>query len=83
MNAREICDRVIFAILKGRSFGETLFHTAIAKVATRSVPGMIVVGGGLLAKTLYDRSKGGIAKAEGEVDMAEMAEDGIDDDDKD
>lgn len=64
------------AILKGRTFGETLFHTAIAKVATRSVPGMIIVGGGLLAKTLYDRSKGGNATVQGEVDMAEMADEG-------
>lgn len=64
------------AILKGRTLGETLLHTAIAKVATRSVPGMIVVGGALLAKTLYDRSKGGLAEVEGEVAMAEMAEDG-------
>jgi hypothetical protein len=64
------------AILKGRSFTETLLHTAIAKVATRSVPGMIVVGGGILAKTLYDRSKGGNAKLKGEMDMAEMADEG-------
>lgn len=64
------------AILKGRGIGETLLHTAIAKVATRSVPGMIMVGGGLLAKTLYDRHKGGTSKLKGEVEMAEMAEDG-------
>lgn len=30
---------------------------ALIRVATRSVPGAIVVGGGLLAKTLYDRRK--------------------------
>lgn len=64
------------AILKGRTFGETLLHTAVAKVATRSVPGMIIVGGGLLAKTLYDRSKGGAAQIEGEAAMSDMAEDG-------
>jgi hypothetical protein len=28
----------------------------VARVATRSVPGALLVGGGLLAKTLYDRS---------------------------
>ncbi len=28
---------------------------ALMKVATRSVPGAIVVGGAMLAKTLYDR----------------------------
>ncbi len=30
---------------------------ALVRVATRSVPGAIVVGGGLLAKTLYDRRR--------------------------
>lgn len=64
------------SILKARSFGETLLHTAIAKVATRSVPGMLIVGGGLLAKTLYDRSRGAAAVVEGEVKMAELAKEG-------
>jgi hypothetical protein len=30
---------------------------ALVRIATRSVPGAIVVGGGLLAKTLYDRRR--------------------------
>ena len=30
---------------------------AIARIATRSVPGAIVVGGGMLAKALYDRRR--------------------------
>ncbi|MET1754269.1 hypothetical protein ABVV53_02155 [Novosphingobium sp. RD2P27] len=64
------------AILRGRTFGETLFHTAIARVATRSVPGAILVGGGLLAKTLYDRSKSHAARVEGEEDLHKMAEKG-------
>lgn len=42
-------------IVKGRSMAQTLIGTAIARIATRSVPGAIVVGGGLLAKSLYDR----------------------------
>lgn len=33
------------------------------RIATRSVPGAIVVGGGLLAKTLYDRRRAGKGKA--------------------
>lgn len=37
-------------------FGQKFVTTTLAKVATRSVPGAIVVGGGLLAKTLYDRA---------------------------
>ncbi|PEQ11909.1 hypothetical protein B2G71_14070 [Novosphingobium sp. PC22D] len=70
------------AILKGRTLGETLLHTAVAKVATRSVPGMILVGGGLLAKTLYDRSRGSAAKVEGEIALHEQAEDGEEDENK-
>ena len=42
-------------IVAGRSMFQTLIGTAVARIATRSVPGAIVVGGGLLAKTLYDR----------------------------
>jgi len=51
------------SLLKG------LAGAALVRVATRSVPGAIVVGGGLLAKTLYDRrharilAKPGKAKA--------------------
>ena len=35
----------------------------VMRIATRSVPGALLVGGGLLAKTLYDRSKERQAKA--------------------
>ncbi|MBC2652702.1 hypothetical protein H7F49_13450 [Novosphingobium flavum] len=45
-------------IIKGRTMGQTLLGTAVARIATRSVPGAIIVGGGLLAKALYDRKKG-------------------------
>lgn len=45
-------------IVKGRGLTKTLLSTAIARVATSSVPGALVVGGGLLAKTLYDRNQG-------------------------
>jgi len=34
---------------------QTLATFAIARLATRSIPGAIVVGGGLVAKTLLDR----------------------------
>lgn len=34
-----------------------LVGAAAVRIATRSVPGAIVVGGGLLAKTLYDRKR--------------------------
>jgi hypothetical protein len=43
-------------------------------VATRSVPGAILVGGGLLAKALYDRRKDAqAARTEGEAKVAEQA----------
>lgn len=45
-------------IIKGRTMGQTLLGTAVARIATRSVPGAILVGGGLIAKALYDRKKG-------------------------
>jgi len=44
-------------LAKGRTWGESLLHGAVLRLATRSVPGAIVVGGGLLAKTLHDRRK--------------------------
>ena len=61
-------------IVKGRSMVQTLIGTAAARMATRSLPGALLVGGGLLAKTLYDRSKGRAqAKAEGEAQIEEQA----------
>ena len=63
-------------ILKGRGFGEALIGTALAKLATRSVPGAILVGGGLIAKTLYDRRHRNRAKREGEAELERLAEKG-------
>ena len=50
-------------LIKGPSLTGSLVGTAIARVATRSVPGAIVVGGGLVAKALYDRRKARHARA--------------------
>lgn len=66
------------AILKGRTLGETLLHTTIARIAVRSVPGAIIVGGGLIAKTLYDRSRSHQARGEGDAKLHAMAKDGDD-----
>ena len=53
-------------VIAGRSMFQTLIGTAVARIATRSIPGAIVVGGGLLAKALYDRRQGQrSARAEG------------------
>ena len=61
-------------ITKGRTMTQTLLGTAIARIATRSVPGAIIVGGALLAKTLYDRRKDSAeARAEGEQALEEQA----------
>jgi hypothetical protein len=62
-------------IVKGRSMAQTLLGTAAARIATRSVPGALLVGGGLLAKALYDRQKDrSRAKAEGEDAVDEQAD---------
>jgi hypothetical protein len=63
-------------IIKGRTMMQTLVGTALARVATRSVPGAIVVGGGLVAKSLYDRNQKRKAKAAGTVAVEEQAERG-------
>lgn len=61
-------------ITKGRTMTQTLVGTAVARIATRSIPGALIVGGGLLAKTLYDRARNrGDAKAEGEAKIEDQA----------
>ena len=44
-------------LIASRSLGYSLTSFALAKVATRSVPGALLVGGAALAKTLFDRSQ--------------------------
>ena len=43
------------AIVENRSILHTVAAYGVTKLATRSIPGALVVGGGLLAKTLFDR----------------------------
>lgn len=43
------------AIVDNRTILHTVAAYGVTKLATRSVPGALLVGGGLLAKTLYDR----------------------------
>lgn len=45
-------------IVKGRSMVRSMAATSAARVATRSVPGFLLVTGGLLAKAIFDRSLG-------------------------
>ena len=44
-------------IVENRSLLHTLAAYGVTKVATRSVPGALLVGGGLAIKTLFDRSQ--------------------------
>lgn len=60
-------------VIKGRTMMQTLVGTAMARVATRSVPGAIIVGGGMLAKTLYDHRHRAKAEAEGAAALEEQA----------
>lgn len=48
--------------VKSTSLTGSLVGTALARVATRSVPGAIVVGGGLVAKALYNKRKAARAR---------------------
>lgn len=64
------------SILKGRTMGEALVHGALARVALTSIPGALIVGGALVAKTLYDRSRARQARDEGSEQLQDMAEDG-------
>jgi hypothetical protein len=42
-------------VIRGRTLKETLIGTVLAEVARRSVPGAILVGGGLIAQAMRDR----------------------------
>jgi len=44
-------------LLDGRTLLTSLGLYGASKLATRSVPGLLIVGGGLVVKTLYDRGK--------------------------
>lgn len=44
-------------IIANRSVKQTVATVIVSKIATRSVPGAVLVGGGLIAKTLFDRSQ--------------------------
>lgn len=63
-------------IVRGRTMKETLVHGVLARVALRSVPGAILVGGALVAKTLYDRGKARKARSDGDAALEQMARDG-------
>jgi hypothetical protein len=62
-------------IVEGRSTIKTLAAVGAARIATRSVPGLLLVTGGLLAKTLLDRSlRPRDARRRGDRQLAKQAE---------
>jgi hypothetical protein len=62
-------------IVAGRSMIKMLAATGAARMATRSVPGFLLVTGGLLAKTLLDRSlRPREARRRGDRQLAAQAE---------
>lgn len=63
------------SIVDNRTLGRSLVSVALAKFATRSVPGMALVGTGILGKLLYDHSKTRRANlAKGDADLLEQAD---------
>jgi hypothetical protein len=62
-------------IVAGRSMGQTLITAALARLATRSIPGALVVTGGLLAKSILDRSLSRReSERQGDRELEEQAE---------
>lgn len=63
-------------IVRNKTLGQTLVSQALARIATRSTPGAIVVGCGALAKALFDRRRSRLAaRIEGDRAMLEQARD--------
>ncbi len=63
-------------IIENRSIGQALFGTLLARLATRSLPGALVVGSGLVVKTLYDRSRNKrSARRSGDKTLKKMSQD--------
>lgn len=63
-------------IVRNKTLGQTLVSFALARVATRNVPGAILVGGGALLKTLHDRRKSKRHnKHEGDRELIKQARD--------
>ncbi len=74
----KLLDGAVGKVIKGSadtsarksSITGALAGAAITRIATKSVPGAIIVGGGMLAKALYDRRHARKAPQEAEHDDA-------------
>ncbi len=62
-------------MVENRSLAKSLTGFALAKLATRSLPGAVVVGSGMLAKTLFDRGKSRRARLKGDRELMKQASD--------
>ncbi|MEL7682621.1 hypothetical protein AAG602_15765 [Citromicrobium bathyomarinum] len=63
------------AAAENQGLGSTLTALALSKVAARSSTGAVAVGGGMLAKALYDRRQAKKARAKGDAQILEDAAD--------
>lgn len=62
-------------VIEGRSLGQTLITVGLARLATKSVPGALLVTGGLIAKSILDRSLSRRqSERRGERELEEQAE---------
>lgn len=62
-------------IVRGRTMAQTLISFAVARMATRSIPGLLLVSGGLLAKAAFERSQSSrAARRKGDRALEEMAD---------
>lgn len=62
------------AIIEGRPKFRAMATAAVARQATKSVPGMVLLGGGLLAKVAFDRGRNRRnARLAGEQKLEKMA----------
>ena len=63
-------------MINNRTMLSSLILYGASKVATRSIPGALAIGGGLLAKTLYDRGLSRRdARRRGTKQLEEMSDD--------
>lgn len=61
-------------IVKNKSLRQSLLSFALARLATKNLPGAIIVGGGAIVKTLYDRRQGRKrARRKGDKQLLEQA----------
>lgn len=63
------------SIAENQGMGSTLTSLVLAKLASRSTGGAIMVGSGMLAKTLYDRRQAKKARAKGGLELLQDATD--------